>query len=160
MLLLGVINDLLDLARLETVGIELDEGSIDVEKAVQEVLRGAVLQASQRQVGLTWVPSAAKLPDLFCDRSRLRQMLLNILLSAAQFDKPGRMVEVGTELSDGLAIVIRDNGWGVLIDALKLILTKSLIERHGGNLSMVSTLNDGVTLRLSFPPERIIRGGW
>ena len=157
MLLLDVINDLLDLARVEAERIELDEGSVDVEKAVQESLREAMPQAVQGQVTLTWVPSVAKLPNLLCDRRRLRQMLLNILSSAAKFDKPGRMVEVGTDFSDGPGIVIRDTGWGILMDSLKLILTKCLMEQHGGNLLIASMPNDGVTVRLLFPSERILR---
>jgi signal transduction histidine kinase len=144
MLLLDMINDLLDIARLETGEMELDEGSVDIEKAVQEGSPGSGAACHAASGDLTWVPSAAELPDICCDRRTLRQMLLNMLSSAAKFDKPGRMVEVGTDLWDGLAIVINDTGWGVVTDALRLILTKSLIERHGGNLSIVSTPNDGI----------------
>jgi hypothetical protein len=76
---------------------------------------------------------------------------------SAKFDKAGRIVEVRTDLSDGLAIVISDTGWGILMDTLKLILTKSLIKRHRGNLSIVGTSNNGVAVRLLFPLERIVQ---
>jgi signal transduction histidine kinase len=157
-LLNNVISDLHDLAILEAgVEWELDEESVDVEKVVQEALLEAVPWANQHQVTLTWVPSAAKLPNLYCGRRFLRRMLLNMLLSAAKFGEPGRMVEVGTDLSDGFAIFISDTGWALLTDPLRLILTKFLIGLHGGELSIVNAPNDGVTVRLSFPPERIIR---
>jgi hypothetical protein len=79
-------------------------------------------------------------------------MLLNILLSVARFDKPGRVVQIKTDLLDGLSIVIQDI-WCALIDSLKLILAKALIERHSGRFSIVSTPNDRVAVRLSFPPS-------
>jgi signal transduction histidine kinase len=148
---------MLDLMRFQAGMMEPCEERVDVDKAVQEALREVMPEAMQRQVTMTWLPSAAKLPDLFCDRSCLRRMLLNILVTAAKFNQPGRMVEVGTDLSDGLAIVIRDTGWGILTDSLMLIWTKSLIQRHGGQVSVGSTPNDGVIVRLSFPRKRIIQ---
>jgi len=84
-------------------------------------------------------------------------MLVNLLSSAAKFGRAGHLVEIGTDLSDGFSFVIRDTGWGIQMDDLRLLVTKGLIERHGGNFSMVSTSNDGSTVRLSFPLERILR---
>ncbi|HWZ05966.1 MAG TPA: HAMP domain-containing sensor histidine kinase [Bradyrhizobium sp.] len=155
MLLLDFINGMLDLLKLEAGKLERNEQSVDVEEVVQEAFRIVVPQAMQGEVTLRWVPSKTKLPNLYCDRVHLRWMLLNMLSNA--FDKPRQLVEVGTDLSKGLAIVLSNTGSDVLKDSLKSILTKSLIEQYGGQLSIVSTRNDGVTARLSFPPERIIR---
>ena len=67
-------------------------------------------QATQRGVTLTWVSSTTNLPNLYCDQGCLRKMLVNILSSGAKFDRAGGLVEVGTDLSDGFSIVIRDTG--------------------------------------------------
>ena len=113
--------------------------------------------AARRGVALTWVSSSTNLPNLYCDQGRVRQMLVNLLSSAAKFDRAGSLVEVGTDLSGDFSFVIRDTGWGIQMDNLRLLVTKGLIERHDGNFSMVSMSNDGNTVRLSFPPERILR---
>jgi signal transduction histidine kinase len=155
MLLLDFIDGMLDLLKLEAGNLERNEESVDVEEVVQEAFRIVAPQAMQGEVTLRWVPSKIKLPNLYCNRVRLLWMLLNILSNT--FDKPGRVVEVGTDLSKGLAIILSNTGSDVLKDSLKSILTKSLIEHYGGRLSIVSTRNDGIMVRLSFPPERIIR---
>ena len=155
--LLETTSDMLDLAHLETGNLDLDERRVDVAKAVQEALRITMPTAARRGVTLTGVSSTANLPNLYCDQGRVRQMLVNLLSSAAKFDRTGGLVEVGTDLSDGFSFVIRETGWGIQMDNLRLLVTKGLIERHGGNFSMVSMSNSGNTVRLSFPPERTLR---
>ena len=114
-------------------------------------------QATQRGETLTGVSNATNLPNLCCDQGRLRQMLVNLLSSAAKFDTAGNLVEVGIDLSGGFSIVIRDTGWGIQMDNLRLLVTKGLIERHGGNFSITSSSHGGTTVRLSFPPERMLQ---
>jgi K+-sensing histidine kinase KdpD len=155
--LLDMTSDMLTLARLETGNIALDERGVDVARAVQEALRVTIPQATERGVTLTWVSNTADLPKILCDQGCLRQMLVNLLSSAAKFDWAGRLVEVGTDLSDGFSIVIRDTGWGILMDSLRLLVTKGLIERHGGDFSIMSSTNDGIMARLAFPPEHIVQ---
>jgi K+-sensing histidine kinase KdpD len=155
--MLHTTSDMIALAHLETGSLDLDERRVDVAKAVQDALRITKPTASQRGVTLTSVLSTTNLPNLYCDQRCLPQMLVNLLSSAAKFDRAGDLVEVGTDLSDGFSIVIRDTGWGIQIDNLRLQVTKGLIERHGGNLSIMSPPNDGITVRLSFPSERILQ---
>jgi signal transduction histidine kinase len=156
MCLLDTTSDMLDLARLETGNMVLDERRVDVARAVQEALRVTMPQATERGVTLTWVSSTTNLPNLYCDSGYLRQMLVNLLSSGAKFDRAGGLVEVGTDLSDGFSIVTRDTGWGIQMDNLRLLVTKGLIERHGGNFSIMGPPNGGITVHLSFPPERIL----
>jgi hypothetical protein len=77
--LLHTTSDMLDLARLETGSLDLDERRVDVAKAVQEALRITMPTASRRGVTLTWVLSTTNLPNLYCDHGRLRQMLPALL---------------------------------------------------------------------------------
>jgi two-component system, cell cycle sensor histidine kinase PleC len=91
MCLADMTDDMLTLARLETGNIVLDERGVDVARAVQEALRVTMPLAKERGVTLTWVSNAADLPNIFCDQGCLRQILVNLLSSAAKFDRAGRL---------------------------------------------------------------------
>jgi two-component system, sensor histidine kinase len=177
--LLEIINDILDIVRLEAGKMQLKEEAVAIEEVVEEVMRLTAPQATQGEVALEWRPGAAVLPDLYCDRVRLRQMLLNVLSNAVKFTPPGGNVVIETELSDGLTLVVMDTGIGIEPGdiariltpfgqvasvysrnhqgtGLGLTLTKALIEQHAGTLTLLSTPKIGTTVRLSFPAERVL----
>ena len=178
--LLEVINDILDVVRHESGKMELKEEKIAIGEIIADALRLIAPQARDGQVNLSWRRSSTPLPALFCDRVRVRQMLLNILSNAVKFTEPGGNIEIKTEVTRGLELIVKDNGIGIEPDdlarilmpfgqvasvytrnhqgtGLGLTLTKSLIERHGGQLSIYSLPGLGTTVRLSFPPERLER---
>jgi signal transduction histidine kinase len=178
--LLEIINDILDVVRHESGKMELKEEVVDVEAVINEARRLVAPQALQGEVELTWRAPASALPPLFCDRVRLRQMLLNILSNAVKFTGPGGSVEIAAELTDGLQLIVKDSGVGIKPEdiarimtpfgqvdteysrhhqgtGLGLTLTKALVERHGGRLSLISVPDVGTTVRLSFPAERLAR---
>ena len=178
--LLDIINDILDVARHESGKMELNEDDLAVEEIVDEALRLVAPQALRGKVNLIWMPPAPALPQLRCDRVRVRQMLLNILSNAIKFTEPDGSVEIrGEAAGGGLDLVVRDTGIGIEPDdisrimtpfgqiapvytrnhqgmGLGLVLTKALIERHGGRLSLYSAPAVGTTVRLSFPAERVL----
>ncbi len=177
--LLAIINDVLDIARYEAGKLELEEEPVAVDESVRDALRLTRPQAAQGEVVLAWLPPP-DLPHLYCDRVRFRQILLNVLSNAVKFTPPGGRVEITTELADGLAIIITDTGIGIKAEDLSrvltpfgqvasvysrihqgtglgLSLTKALIEQHGGSLSLISAPGMGTTVRIAFPPERLIR---
>jgi len=178
--LLDIINDILDVARHESGKMELKEEVVEVEAVINEARRLIAPQASQGEVELTCRAPASALPPLLCDRVRLRQMLLNILSNAVKFTGPGGSVEIAAELTDGLQLIVKDSGVGIKpediarimtpfgqVDSayarhhqgtgLGLMLTKALVECHGGRLSLISVPGVGTTVRLSFPAERVVR---
>ena len=178
--LLDIINDILDVVRHESGKMELKEEIVDVAGVINEALRLVAPQAQQGEVELAWLPPAPALPPLLCDRVRLRQMLLNILSNAVKFTRPGGSVEITAELADGLQLVVKDTGIGIKPEdiariltpfgqvasvysrlhqgaGLGLTLTRALVERHGGRLSLYSALGVGTTVRLSFPATRVVR---
>lgn len=82
-------------------------------------------------------------------------MLLNILSHVIRHDKPGREVQISAEISSlGLVVIIKDTGYGILVDALALQLAKAGIEYQGGKFDIDSRL-DGTVVRLSFSTERL-----
>ena len=178
--LLEIINDILDVVRHESGKMELKEEVVDVEAVINEALRLVAPQALRGEVGLSWVAPTPAVPPLFCDQVRVRQMLLNILSNAVKFTGPGGSVEISAEVGDGMQLIVKDSGVGIKPEdisrimtpfgqvasvysrnhqgaGLGLTLTKALIERHRGRLSLSSKHGVGTTVRLSFPAERVVR---
>jgi signal transduction histidine kinase len=178
--LLEIINDILDVVRHESGKMALKEEAVDVEAVIKEALRLIAPQALQGEVELAWRAPVPALPPLYCDHVRLRQMLLNILSNAVKFTEPGGLVEITAELGDGLQLIVKDSGVGIKPEdiarimtpfgqvasvysrnhqgtGLGLTLTKALVERHGGRLSLYSAPGVGTTVQLSFPAERVVR---
>jgi len=178
--LLEIINDILDVVRHESGKMELKEETVAIDDVIADTLRLIAPQASEAKVSLHWRrPAATGLPGLYCDRVRVRQMLLNVLSNAVKFTEPGGRVEIKTEVTSGLELIVRDTGIGIRPEdiahiltpfgqvasiysrnhqgaGLGLSLTKALVERHGGHLSLYSAPGLGTTVRLSFPPDRLV----
>jgi signal transduction histidine kinase len=159
--------------------MELTEEAVAIDDVIADALRLIAPQASEAKVNLDWRPAAAALPGLYCDRVRVRQMLLNVLSNAVKVTEPGGRVEIKTEVNSGLELIVRDTGIGIRPEdiahiltpfgqvasvnsrnhqgaGLGLSLTKALVERHGGHLSLYSAPGCGTTVRLSFPPDRLL----
>ena len=176
--LLEIINDILDVVRYEAGRLELREELVDVAAVIGEALRLVAPQAAEARVELIWRAPMQPLPPLYCERVRLRQMLLNILSNGIKFTAPGGAVAVTAALEDGLQLTVTDTGIGIRPEdiaailtpfgqiasgytrdrqgtGLGLTLTKALLERHGGRLEIDSTPGVGTTVRLLFPAERI-----
>jgi DNA-binding response OmpR family regulator len=154
--LMANINDMLDLAKLESGKMELNAESIDVEQVVQDILRVNEHEARQREVTLTWLPSALKLPNLYCNLHSLREMLMSIIAGAIRSNKPGESVVISTDLSAGFTLVTQAPLLQSARRYLGFTLTNALVEWHGGHFSVDITPDVGTTARLSFPPERIL----
>jgi len=178
--LLEIINDILDVVRQESGKMDLREEPVAVGAVIGEAFRLIAPEARRGTVELRWRPPVPPLPALFCDRVRLRQMLLNLLSNAVKFTGPGGSVEIRAELRGGeLQLIVSDSGIGIKPEdisrimtpfgqvasvysrshqgtGLGLTLTKALVERHGGRLTFYSVPNVGTTVRLSFPAERVL----
>ena len=177
--LLSLINDVLDLSRLDAGVVELDEEPIDVEAVISESVRFMAKQAAAAKVAVALAKGEA-LPRLSADRRRMRQILLNLMGNAVKFTPAGGSVSVGaSRRKDGLAISVRDNGIGIAsehlpkvverfyqIDSklerkfegagLGLSLVKQFVELQGGSLEIESEVGVGTTATVLFPESRIV----
>ncbi len=177
--LMELINDLLDLSKVEADRLELVEATVDVPRVAVGTARLLSERAGRNGVRVvTAVP--ADLPPLVADERKLRQMLLNLLSNAVKFTPAEGVVTLGAHqaANGALWLSVHDTGigmsgeelakalepWGQIDSALGrghvgtglgLPLTKSLIELHGGRLDVVSTPDRGTTMTLVFPPERV-----
>src|ERR1700732_1906831 len=117
--LLEIINDILDVVRHESGKMALKEDAVAVEDLIVDALRLIAPQAREAKVSLNWRPPAAALPRLYCDRVRVRQMLLNILSNSVKFTEAGGTVEIETEGMVGLELIIRDTGIGIRREGMR-----------------------------------------
>ena len=178
--LLEIINDILDLSRIEAGQLELHEEEVDIEEAADWVSMMLRVRAANGQITLrNDIPR--DLPLLRADNRIIRQILLNLLSNAVKFTQTGGEVAITAYVSEeaGLTIEVSDQGIGIsAADAnrvlkpfgqvdgsltrdfegvgLGLPLTKSFVELHGGELWLESELGVGTTVSLTFPPSRII----
>ena len=177
--LLDVINDILDVSKVEAGKIELQESSFDISMTIQSAIRLVIERAREADVAVEYEPMP-ELPELMADHRRVKQMLLNLLSNAVKFTPAGGKVTVETRIdSGGLEISVTDTGIGIDKDKIPLVftpfaqvdgslkrkyegtglglsLTRGLIETHGGSIKMASAPGTGTTVTLWFPAERLI----
>ena len=174
--LLALIDDVLDIAKVEAGKLDLQPSSFELSELLDECARmmrpmvdgrGLALHVTGNGDGLT----------LTADRRRTKQMVLNLLSNAIKFTHPGGRVELAAHrMADGaIAITVADTGIGMSDDQIALALepfgrvesaaikdptgtglglpiVKNLIEAHGGRLQIRSQLKRGTLARLVFPP--------
>ena len=176
--LLDLINDLLDLSKAEAGRMDLIEELVDVADLVAETI--AMAQALPYAKNLSFlyevVPTKA---TLRADGRRLRQVLLNLLSNAAKFTPDGGRVTVKAEPQDNcFVITVSDTGCGIDAEELErlgepfmqssrtggghagtglgLHVVKTLIELHGGEMSIASEPGVGTRVSLQFSPDRLL----
>jgi len=178
--LLSLVNDILDLSKIEAKKFDLREEPVDVGELVATVGRIVHPKAREKRLRLTTY-AETPLPPIHGDRRALRQILLNLLSNAVKFTEPGGDIGLTAALEpDGrLALIVTDTGVGMAkkdipramepfsqIGAslnnhpggtgLGLPLTRSLIALHGGTLVLTSAPGCGTTATVRLPWERLL----
>ena len=180
--LLQVIEDVLDLSRIEAGRLELAEDTVDLGQVLREALALIAPQAASRDVEI--VPELPAAPILvWADGRRLRQVALNLLANAVNFTPAGRQIEAGIlDRADGaIAIRVADQGIGIAPDKLDLVmqpfgqvadvaardhqgtglglpLTNRFLHLHGGKLELRSQPGRGTTALAWLPAHRLRAG--
>jgi len=180
--LLSLINDILDISKIESGQAELDETELNVAQIVQNCMR--LVDVRSKEAGLTVrINVGDSLPALKADERLLKQMLLNLLSNAIKFTERGGEVSIDGELAnDGvLRITVTDTGLGIAktdiskamstfgqVDGaldrrfegtgLGLPLVKSLAELHDGGFEIQSEVGIGTRATIWFPKERVVSG--
>ncbi|SMH56696.1 PAS domain S-box protein [Azospirillum agricola] len=181
--LLELINDVLDMSKLEAGRLTLEEGWVDVADTLESCRALMAVPAEHGGLSLT-VACPPDLPALLADERALRQVLLNLFANAVKFTPEGGRVEVeagvrpdGDGKAGGFAITVRDTGIGIAPDALARIaepfqqadssitrrfggtglglsISRNLVELHGGSLVIDSELGRGTAVTILFPAAR------
>ena len=176
--LLDLINDVLDMSKIEAERFELFRERLDAREPVQAALRLMRLQADDAGVQLRGVLPGAEVM-LSADRRALKQIVLNLVSNALKFTPKGGLVSVSLDRrAEALELTVADTGLGIAAEDLErlgrpfeqagdqisqgkgtglgLSLVRSLAELHGGEMVIESRLGEGtaVTVRLPAPAVR------
>jgi signal transduction histidine kinase len=171
--LLALINDILDLSKIEAGKLELEPEAFLAAEAVNEVLPTIRPLASAK--GIQVRNQSGFDLEIFGDRIRIKQMLYNLLSNAIKFTPKGGRVTLGAETAGAyLAISVTDTGIGIPPEeqqaifekfhqvgnsgsrfnegtGLGLAITRRLVEQHGGSISVRSEPGKGSTFRFTLP---------
>ncbi|WP_395017009.1 sensor histidine kinase [Dongia sp.] len=178
--LLGIINDILDVAKIEAGRMELHEEVVDVAEVVADSVRLLSDRASRAGIKIkTTLPSG--LPRLMADRGKIRQVLLNLLGNSIKFTGKDGTITVSARVSSvgKFLLTVADTGVGIPEDALESVmeafvqcgdaltrshhgsglglpLCKALTEMHCGCLTLESEVGKGTCVTISLPPQRVL----
>ncbi len=178
--LLALINDVLDLSKIEAGRYALSEGHVELNALVARTVRIVLRQAQIGELALT-TNIADGLPPIRADERALQQVLLNLLSNAIKFTPAGGAIVVSAwqNADGGLSVAVRDTGVGIaqahMAEALArfgqvegplhrqhrgtglgLPLANALMDLHGGRLLLESVLGQGTTVTITLPPERVM----
>jgi signal transduction histidine kinase len=172
--LLSLINDILDLSKVEAGRMELDLKKFDVRVALDNALT-LVKERSLRHGLSLEVDLDSGLGNIVADERKFKQILLNLLTNAIKFTPEGGTISINADADEKiLRITIRDTGIGISTEDQKLVfdefrqasgkdgqvtegtglgltLTKKFVEMHGGEISVESVAGAGSTFRFSLP---------
>jgi len=177
--LLQMIEQLLDMSKIEAGHLELREERVCLRALMDEAITIIRSAFSRTDDTLYNAPDSACVA-LYGDERLLRQTLINIISNAAKYSDPEDDIEVRVTCDDGDAVItIRDCGMGIDADeiprlfnpyersaartarerqgtGLGLAISRSLIEAHGGRLTLESTLGVGTTVTITLPAARVL----
>jgi len=180
--LLVVINDILDVAKIESGHISLCEETTDPAALARSVTRLIAPRSDEAKVSLS-LSVPANLPILRGDKTKLKQILINLLSNAVKFTPEGGRVELRAALAENgdFLFVVKDNGIGMSEADIRVALTpfgqvdsrlsrrfegtglglplaQGLTEMHGGTFAIESEPGRGTTVTVRLPVERVLKG--
>ena len=177
--LLSIINDILDLSKVEAGKTQLNEENVDIGSVMRSCLHLMEERATAAKVTLTAeLPNA--MPLVRCDERLMRQIILNLLSNAVKFTPAGGSVTVSMAIAEGLKLTVVDTGIGIAEDdlakvkapfvqvdnslsrkfngtGLGLPLVESFAQLHGGSFTLASKLGEGTSATVCLPADRIVR---
>jgi signal transduction histidine kinase len=171
--LLSLINDILDLSKIEAGRMDLELSEFDLPQAIQNALTLVRERALRRGIALHHVIDE-RVADIRADERKIKQVLLNLLSNAIKFAPEGGLIEVRAAPADGLVEVsVTDTGIGIAPEDLEavfeefrqvgtadrkaegtglgLALSRKFVELHGGRISVKSQIGVGSTFTFTLP---------
>jgi PAS domain S-box-containing protein len=177
--LLSLINDILDISRIEAGRHVMEEEQVDLTTTVNSSVR--LLRERAAAKGVLIAVRANPVPVVMGDSRTLKQVVVNLLTNAVKFTPSGGMVEVGTmtDASGGVCVVVKDTGIGIpegeiprVLEAfgrasnvhqtgeegtgLGLVIVGSFLRLHGATLDIDSAVGIGTTVTVRLPIERVL----
>jgi signal transduction histidine kinase len=175
----GLVNDLLDVSRIEAGRIRLEITDVQIQDVIDEVIEVVQTQIDKKSQKLT-VDMAEDLPELRADYNRMVQIVTNLVSNAYKYTPEGGEIGViaksydNEEIEEGIMVTVTDTGYGISEEdqaqlfttffrsadqnirdepgtGLGLSITKNMIESHGGELTFESELGKGSSFTFTLP---------
>ncbi len=179
--LLAVINNILDISRIEAGRLELDEQAVVIEEEIDKALR--LLAGEAEKAGIELIRDVDDdLPLLLGDAHKIQQIVINLVANAIRYMRDAGQVTVSAfrDQAGGMVLSVRDDGAGMAREdvervvspfvrlsnplvrqhdgtGLGLPLVKAMVELHGGRFELTSELGKGTTGTATFPKSRVIQ---
>ncbi|WP_053239539.1 ATP-binding protein [Pleomorphomonas koreensis] len=178
--LLKLINEILDLSRIEAGRYQINEEAVTLSFLAEECHHLLKLKAKTKNLTIL-EHFEADLPKIWADERAVRQIILNLLSNAVKFTQPGGEIHIrlGWTAGGGQYVSVRDNGPGIpeneiptVLEAfgqgslaiqtaeqgtgLGLPICVALMQMHGGTLDLQSKLREGTEVTITFPPSRVM----
>ncbi|GLQ07284.1 PAS-domain containing protein [Sneathiella chinensis] len=179
--LMDLINDILDLSKIEAGTQQLFEEDVDVKQLIEECLRLTGHQARTNKIDIE-LNISSKVDQVHADMKMLKQVLINLVTNAIKFTPAGGQVSIESSLcpNGDLLLTVSDTGIGireedipkaltpfVQVDSelsrryqgtgLGLPLSRDLVSLHGGELTLESDYGSGTTVTVRLPGKRVLR---
>lgn len=171
----NLLDDMMDLSKIEEGKIDLNKEDVNLNMLVEEMIRRAQMRASEKGLALH-----LDIPDsivyLYCDKNRMEQILTNLIENAVRYTEKGSISLEVEEHAKEIQITVKDTGIGIKKEdipylferfyradksrsrahggtGLGLSIVKNLIELHEGSIHVESEINVGTTITLTFPKQ-------
>lgn len=178
--LLTLINEILDLSRVEAGRYELKSEPVALANVMEESRHLLSLRAKKREITINEL-AEPNLPRIWADERAVRQVALNLLSNAIKFTPPGGSIQIkiGWTATGGQYFSVKDTGPGIPEEEIPVVMSsfgrgslaqknadegsglglpivKGLVELHGGTFTLKSKVREGTEVIVVFPPERVM----
>jgi two-component system, OmpR family, phosphate regulon sensor histidine kinase PhoR len=173
--LVNLVNDFLDITRIESGRQVITKGPVDMDKLIQNAVADLKPLADEKSISLQYQGPTASMPEVFGDRNLIEQVLINLLSNAIKYSPKGAWARVGVVQRNGsVAVQVQDNGLGIPKESLPrlfekfyrvrcddrkdiigtglgLSLVKQIIDVHQGTINVESEHGKGSTFTFTIP---------
>jgi signal transduction histidine kinase len=174
--LLAIIDDILDLASIDTGSLELNPARVDIRATIEAARKGVEDRLAEKELALR-IDAPEDIGSFVADGKRIRQILFNLLSNAISFSSRGQTIRVTARKADGqVTLQVVDQGRGIPAEVkakvfnrfeshtlgteqrgagLGLSIVRSFVELHGGRIDLASAPGLGTTVTCTFPAEGV-----